>query len=181
MQVQETPIKDCLLLTPEVYRDARGFFCETFNKKQFEAKTGITTNFVQDNQSESHYGVVRGLHYQTGEAAQAKLIRVVHGKVLDVVVDLRRDSATFLKHIAIDINHESMRQLFVPRGCAHGFVTLSERSIFAYKCDNFYNKEAEHGIRYDDPELAIDWQIAAADLQLSEKDLGLPYLKDAIY
>jgi len=179
--MQQTTIADCFLFTPKVFRDDRGFFCETYNKKQFDSFFKTPPVFVQDNQSESHFGVVRGLHYQIGAAAQAKLIRVVHGRVLDVVVDLRRDSKSFLKHIAVEIDHQSMQQLFVPRGCAHGFVTLSDHAVFAYKCDNFYDGKSEKGIRYNDPDLNIDWRLPESQLNLSEKDLDLPFLKDATY
>ncbi len=181
MEVTTTTIKDCYLITPKVYKDSRGFFCETYHQERFNELTGLNPKFVQDNQSESGYGVIRGLHYQTGDWAQAKLIRVVRGKVIDVVVDLRRDSPSYLQHIAVPIDHQSMQQLFVPRGCAHGFVTLTDFSIFAYKCDNFYNQEAEHGIRYNDPSLNIDWQIDPKEQLVSAKDLALPLLEQATY
>ncbi len=181
MKATPTKIHDCIVITPKVYKDDRGFFCETYNKDAFQSFFDTPPVFVQDNQSESHYGVVRGMHYQVDDAAQAKLVRVIRGKVLDVVVDLRKDSPTFLKHVSVELDHESMNQLFVPRGCAHGFVTLSKHSIFAYKCDNLYNSSKEHGIRYNDPELNIDWQLPQSDIKLSNKDLELPFLKDAVY
>lgn len=174
MQLTETPIKDCFLFTPKVFRDNRGFFCETFRKERFAALSGIDTEFVQDNQSESTYGVLRGLHYQKMPYGQAKLVRVVVGKVLDVVVDLRKDSASFGKHFATILNDREMNQLYIPRGCAHGFLTLSEHSVFAYKCDGYYKPEADTGIRFDDATLGIDWHLPSDELIISEKDKGLP-------
>ena len=139
---------------------------------------GLQPNFVQDNQSISQRGVLRGLHFQTGAYAQAKLVRVVKGTVLDVVVDMRKESPTFSKHFSIELSEDNKRQLFVPRGFAHGFIVLSETAIFSYKCDNFYNKESEQGLRYDDPSLAIDWRLPANEFIVSEKDLVLPTLSN---
>lgn len=181
MEVLKTTLDGCLVIKPAVYRDERGFFSETFHHERFFNQTGIKTNFVQDNQSQSQKGVLRGLHYQIGDYAQAKLVRVIKGRVLDIAVDLRRDSATFGQHFGIELDGESMTQLYVPRGFAHGFVTLSEQSIFAYKCDNYYHKESERGIRYDDATLAIDWRLKINQLIVSDKDLGLPDFKNATY
>ncbi|GAB5400735.1 MAG: dTDP-4-dehydrorhamnose 3,5-epimerase [Aureisphaera sp.] len=180
MEIIQTPLKDCFVVKPRVFYDDRGFFCETFNEKAFTAATGITTPFVQDNQSVSSKGVLRGLHFQTGEMAQAKLVRVIQGEVMDVVVDIRKDSETFGKHYSIVLSDENHLQLFVPRGFAHGFITLSEKSIFSYKCDNFYHKESEGGIIYNDATLSIDWHLAKEDLLISEKDLELPSFEEAI-
>lgn len=157
----KTPIADLLIFEPRVFEDDRGYFFEAFNAQTF-AEAGIKRPFVQDNQARSTYGVLRGLHYQVGEQAQAKLVRVLEGKVLDVVVDLRPDSPTYGKHYGVELSAENKRQLYVPRGFAHGYVVLSETAEFFYKCDNFYHKASEGGIRYDDPQLNIDWQIDLA-------------------
>lgn len=175
MQVHKTTIQDCLLLTPTVFNDDRGYFVESFNKKTFKNVTGLTVNFVQDNESLGTYGTIRGLHFQSGEHAQAKLVRVIKGMIRDVVVDLRPESPSFKKIFTIDLNDVSKQQLFIPRGCAHGFSVLSTHALFAYKCDNYYHKESECGIIYNDPTLAIDWGISAiTDLKISHKDLALP-------
>lgn len=157
-----------------MFRDSRGYFCETFQAERFKEQTGIETNFVQDNQSESSHGVLRGLHFQKAPYAQAKLVRVVVGKVQDVVVDLRKASPTFGKYYSVILDDENMQQLYIPKGCAHGFLTLSERSVFAYKCDAFYNKEADTGIFYGDATLGIDWHLPTEQLIISAKDQGLP-------
>jgi len=170
----KTPIADLLIFEPRVFEDDRGYFFEAFNAQTF-AEAGIKRPFVQDNQARSTYGVLRGLHYQVGEQAQAKLVRVLEGKVLDVVVDLRPDSPTYGEHYGVELSAENKRQLYVPRGFAHGYVVLSETAEFFYKCDNFYHKASEGGIRYDDPQLNIDWQIDLAQAILSEKDLELPH------
>ncbi len=180
MKVEKTSLEGCLLITPSQFVDARGTFSETYNKQVFEANTGLIVDFVQDNQSESSYGVLRGLHFQRGEMAQAKLVRVLAGKVLDIVVDLRKDSSTFGKHYTVILDAHSRQQLFVPRGFAHGFVTLSEKSTFAYKCDNYYSREAESGIIYNDATLSLDWHLSKDDLIISEKDLALPTFEEAI-
>ncbi len=180
MEKQPTPLKDCFILKPFVFTDKRGFFYETFNELTFKETTGVDVNFVQDNQSESPYGVLRGLHFQKGAMAQAKLVRVLLGKVLDIVVDIRLDSKTFGKSYAIELSDENMLQLFVPRGFAHGFITLSERSIFTYKCDNFYDKTSEGGIVYNDATLSLDWHLPKEDFIISEKDLQLPGFEEAI-
>ena len=178
MEVKTTKIKDCFILEPKVFKDSRGYFMESFNSKTFNTITGLNVDFVQDNESESTYGVIRGLHAQQGENAQAKLVRVLKGEVLDVVVDIRPDSETYLKHITVKLSAENKQQLFVPRGCLHGFSVLSENATFFYKCDNYYNKESELGIRYDDPDFNIDWQIVKDQAIVSEKDLQLPFYKD---
>lgn len=177
MKVIETTLSDCLILEPSLFNDKRGYFFESFNSKQFNELTGFNVNFVQDNESFSTKGVLRGLHFQKGEYAQAKLVRVVTGKVLDVAVDLRKNSTTFGKWFSIELSGENKRQLFVPRGFAHGFVVLSEFAIFNYKCDNFYNKVSESGIIFNDSALNIDWQLNTNEILVSEKDLELPYLE----
>ena len=177
MKVIETTLSDCLVLEPSLFNDKRGYFFESFNSKQFSELTGFNVNFVQDNESFSTKGVLRGLHFQKGEYAQAKLVRVVTGKVLDVAVDLRKNSTTFGKWFSIELSGENKRQLFVPRGFAHGFVVLSEFAIFNYKCDNFYNKASESGIIFNDSALNIDWQLNTNEILVSEKDLELPHLE----
>lgn len=177
MTVQETKLKGCFILTPLVFTDSRGYFFESFNQQKFEQLTGASGHFVQDNQSYSSYGTVRGLHFQKGDAAQAKLVRVIEGAVLDVAVDLRPESETYLQWIAVELSAENNRQLYIPKGFAHGYSVLSTTAIFAYKCDQFYNKDAEAGIRYDDPGLNIDWNIPESMMVLSDKDLNLPYLE----
>lgn len=178
MQIQQTGLEGCFLVHNTVFRDARGYFFESFNRKRFAEATGLDIDFVQDNQSRSEYGVLRGLHFQTGDAAQAKLVRVLEGEVLDVAVDLRKGSSTFGKSFAIKLDATSGTQLFVPRGFAHGFLVLSEFATFFYKCDNYYNKAAEGGIMYNDPGLNIDWQIDPAVIKVSEKDMQNPSFKE---
>jgi len=180
MHVEELYIKGCFVIRPQVYKDNRGSFSETFSKKIFKEKTGLEINFVQDNQSVSNRGVLRGLHYQTGKYAQAKLVRALKGKVLDVIVDLRQESETFGKHLSIELSEDNKTQLFIPRGFAHGFLALEEETIFSYKCDNYYNKANESGIRFDDPILNIDWNYPKEKMLLSEKDKALPILKDIV-
>ena len=179
MKVTKTALAGCCILEPAIFRDDRGYFTESFNKKQFEEALGRSLNFVQDNQSFSRRGVIRALHYQIGEYAQAKLVRVLQGTVLDVAVDLRVHSPTFGEHVAVEISAENKKQLFIPRGFAHGFVVLSETAEFFYKCDNYYNKASEGGIIYNDPSLNINWIIPDKDRIVSEKDLVLPTLKHA--
>lgn len=174
MIVVPTDLSGCLLIKPKVFRDPRGYFYESFNRASFEAETGLTVDFVQDNEAFSNYGVIRGLHFQQGEHAQAKLVRVVTGKVLDVVVDIRVDSPTYGKHIAVELSGENKFQLFIPRGLAHGYAVLENDTRFSYKCDNYYNKESEGGVYYADADLNIDWKIPEGERILSEKDLGLP-------
>lgn len=178
MTVEKVTLEGCLLLKPSVFEDERGSFCEVYNEQQFREKTGLQTNFVQDNQSISKRGTLRGFHLQTGEYGQAKLVRVIEGEVLDVVVDLRKDSPTFKKSYSIQLSADNHLQLFVPQGFAHAFLSLSEKAIFAYKCDNYYHKASEAGIIYNDPQLAIDWHFPAEDLLLSAKDQELPTLEN---
>lgn len=174
-----TKLEGCFILEPKIIQDERGYFMESFNEKRFQDGIGQEIHFVQDNQSFSSKGVLRGLHYQTGEHAQAKLVRVLSGEVLDVAVDIRPDSETFGQHVAILLSGENQKQFFVPRGFAHGFLVLSETATFFYKCDNFYNKESEGGIIYNDPALSIDWQFQEEELIISGKDQILPTLENA--
>lgn len=169
----DTDFPDLKVFEPRVFEDDRGYFYEAFNANTF-IEAGITEPFVQDNQALSSYGVTRGLHYQVGEYAQAKLVRVIQGEVLDVVVDIRPDSPMYGKHYSIILSEENKRQLYVPRGFAHGYAVLSETAIFFYKCDNFYSKESEGGLLFNDPALGIDWKIADKDVILSEKDKVQP-------
>ena len=173
----QTKIKDVVIFEPRIFTDDRGYFFETYNEKLFN-DNGMTAKFVQDNQSKSSYGVIRGLHFQKGEHAQAKLVRVLQGRVLDVAVDLRKGSETYGKHVAVELSDVNNLQLFIPRGFAHGFSVLSRTAVFAYKCDNLYCKESEGGIDCNDPDLGIDWQIPAEDRVLSEKDKLHPLFKD---
>lgn len=172
-------IEDVWVIEPKIFKDDRGYFYESFNAETFNKETGLNINFVQDNQSKSNKGVLRGMHYQTGEHAQAKLVRVLQGSVQDVAVDLRKDSPTFGKHFSIVLTAENHKQLFVPRGFAHGFLVLEDETIFAYKCDNFYNKESEGGLIYNDESIAINWELETEDFILSEKDIELPNLENA--
>ena len=177
MKVIETAIEGVVILEPQVFGDSRGYFFESFSLRVFEELVG-KVNFVQDNESKSSYGVVRGLHYQLPPYTQAKLVRVVKGQVLDVAVDLRKGSKTFGKHVAVELSEENKRQFFVPRGFAHGFAVLSEEAVFQYKCDNFYAPESEGALVWNDPDLGIDWRIPAAEVILSEKDKRHPRLKE---
>lgn len=172
MKVIETEIEGVRVLEPSVWEDERGYFFESFSQRRFEAEVGKVV-FVQDNESKSVYGVVRGLHYQLPPYTQAKLVKVVRGKVLDVVVDIRKNSPAFGRHLAIELSESNKRQLFVPKGFAHGFAVLSEEVIFQYKCDEYYVPESEAGIRFDDPCLQIDWEIPREKMILSAKDLSL--------
>tara|TARA_B110000967_G_scaffold205340_1_gene249694 strand:+ start:753 stop:1298 length:546 start_codon:yes stop_codon:yes gene_type:complete len=174
MTATETKLKGCFIIEPQVFKDNRGYFFESFNQNRFNELIGEHVNFVQDNESFSTQGVLRGLHFQTGEFAQAKLIRVIQGRVLDVVVDIRKDSPTFSKHFSIELSEGNKTQLFVPIGFAHGFIVLSETVIVSYKCDNFYNSAHEEGIIYNDKDLNIDWQLDEKEFLISEKDLTLP-------
>jgi len=173
MEIEQTGLKDCIIIKPRVFEDPRGYFFESFNRNTFEEKTGLSGNFVQDNQSFSSYGVIRGLHAQNGEFAQAKLVRVLKGEVLDVAVDIRPGSPTYGKHISVKLSAENKLQLYVPRGFLHGFSVLSETAEFFYKCDNFYNKASEQGVIFNDPQLNIDWLIPEDKQAISEKDLIL--------
>lgn len=181
MNVIETPLKDCYVIEPNVFQDDRGFFYEKYNEKKFEDLIGLNGHFVQDNISKSTYGVLRGLHLQKGECAQAKLVSCLEGKVFDVAVDLREDSPSFGKWFGIELSGENKLQLYIPRGFGHGFSVLSETAVFAYKCDNFYNKESEGGVLWNDPVLNIDWKLPIEDIILSEKDKILPLLKEKNY
>lgn len=177
MNVIKTPIEGLLIVEPQVFGDARGYFVETYNEARYAA-AGIDVRFVQDNQSMSTYGVVRGLHFQKPPYTQAKLVSCIEGSVLDVAVDLRKDSATYGQHVAVVLSAENHRQFFIPKGFAHGFSVLSERALFAYKCDELYHPEAEGGILLTDPDLNIDWQIPAEKMNLSQKDTKHPLLKE---
>ena len=170
MKIIETSLKDCYLIEPTIFEDERGYFYEKFNEKKFHELTGLDTHFVQDNVSKSSYGVLRGLHLQKGEHAQAKLVSCAEGKVFDVAVDLRPDSSTFGKWFGVELSDENKLQLFIPRGFAHGFSVLSPTAIFTYKCDNYYNKESESGVIWNDKDLDIDWKLPLSDVILSEKD-----------
>lgn len=176
MPFHKIDIPDLLLFEPKVFGDDRGYFFESFNAKTWEEEAGLKVNFVQDNQAYSTKGVLRGLHYQTGDAAQAKLVRVLQGEVLDVVVDLRPDSKTYGQVYKCRLSDENKLQLFVPRGFAHGYVVLSETATFFYKCDNFYSKAHEGGIRFDCPILGIDWELEASQLIVAERDRNFPSL-----
>lgn len=177
MTAKETKLKGCYVLEPNIFGDQRGYFLESYNKNTFDKLIGQNVNFVQDNESFSSRGVLRGLHSQKGEFAQAKLVRVAQGEVLDIAVDFRKDSQTYLQHVAVRLSSENKKQLFIPRGFLHGFVVLSQTAIFNYKCDNWYNKDAEEGIIYNDSDLNIDWILDDTELIISEKDKLLPTLK----
>lgn len=179
MKFKETKLKDCYIINPKIIQDERGYFMESFNEKVFTDGVGQKVHFVQDNQSFSTKGVLRGLHYQCGEHAQAKLVRVLQGEVLDVAVDIRPDSPTFGQYETVLLTGENQTQFFVPRGFAHGFLVLSETATFFYKCDNFYNKESEGGIIFNDNTINIDWKFSLKDLIISEKDINLPTLDNA--
>ena len=178
MEYQKTDIEGVYLLKPKVFGDARGYFVETWKQADFDEHVGKVT-FIQDNESKSSRGVLRGLHYQKGEWSQAKLVRVIKGRVLDVAVDIRKSSPTFGQHVMAELSDENKHQLFIPRGFAHGFLVLSDEAIFTYKVDNVYAPQAEAGIRWNDPALGIEWPIDSAEVLTSEKDLKQPLLKDA--
>ncbi|TNJ47053.1 dTDP-4-dehydrorhamnose 3,5-epimerase [Tamlana fucoidanivorans] len=177
MKIEESNLKGCFVITPDVFEDERGYFFESFNAKTFQELTGQAITFVQDNQSKSSKGVLRGLHYQRGAHAQTKLVRVIKGKVLDVCVDLREGSETYGKHFSIILDAIKHQQLFIPKGFAHGFVVLEDDTLFSYKCDAFYNKASEAGILFNDKTLNIDWMLSEDELIISEKDLKLPSLE----
>ena len=179
MEVIKTKIDGVLIIEPKVFGDVRGYFFESFNAREFAEKTGMDITFVQDNESRSKYGVLRGLHFQLPPYTQSKLVRVVKGRVLDVAVDIRRGSPWFGQHVACELSGENHRQLFVPRGFAHGFAVLSEEAVFQYKCDRFYSPASEGAIAWNDPALGIDWGLPEADILLSEKDQHHPILADA--
>ena len=178
MKAIKTDIPGLLVLEPVIFGDTRGYFFEAFNQKDFDEAVGTHVTFVQDNESKSGYGVVRGLHFQKGDHAQAKLVRVISGRVLDVAVDIRPGSPTFGRHFSVELTGENHRMLFIPRGFAHGFSVLSETAVFQYKCDNFYCPEAEGGIAWDDPALGIDWQLTAESVKWSDKDRRNPKLSE---
>ena len=177
MEIIKTSIEGLLVIRPDVFRDDRGYFYESYNKERF-AKEGLTMTFVQDNESKSSKGVLRGLHFQKGRDAQSKLVRVVKGRVLDVAVDIRKGSPTFGSYVAVELSEDNHRQLFVPRGFAHGFSVLSEEAVFQYKCDNYYAPQSEGAVAWDDPDLAIDWQVPSDKVILSDKDSKHPMLRD---
>ncbi|WP_412987475.1 dTDP-4-dehydrorhamnose 3,5-epimerase [Pontimicrobium sp. IMCC45349] len=179
MEFKPTKLEGCFVIEPKVFKDERGYFFESYNLNTFNDLNGDQVKFVQDNESYSTKGVLRGLHYQRGKYAQAKLVRVIKGKVLDVAVDVRKGSKTFGEYVAVELSEENKKQLFVPRGFAHGFIVLSETAIFSYKCDNFYNKESEGGIIYNDSQLNIDWKLPENEFIISEKDMVLPKLEHA--
>ena len=179
MNYSETIIKGVFVIEPKVFNDSRGYFFEAWKEQEFRDNVG-EVQFIQDNESKSSFGVLRGLHYQKGEYAQAKLVRVIKGVVLDVAVDIRRGSPTFGKHVMVELSEDNKRQLFIPRGLAHGFLVKSEEAIFTYKVDNIYAPQAEAGIRWDDPDLAIKWPIDGMEVLTSDKDMKQPLLKDAV-
>ena len=178
MEYKETKIKGVFIIEPKVFNDARGYFMEAWKQAEFDEHVGRTV-FIQDNESKSSFGVLRGLHYQKGDASQAKLVRVIKGKVLDVAVDIRKSSPTFGQHVMVELSEENKRQFFIPRGFAHGFLVLSDEAIFTYKVDNPYAPQCDAGIRWNDPDLGIEWPIDPAKVLTSEKDLKQPLLKDA--
>ena len=178
MEVIKTEIEGVVIIEPRIFKDERGYFYESFSLREFEEKVCRTT-FVQDNQSKSSYGVLRGLHFQKPPYSQSKLVRCIKGAVLDVAVDIRKGSPTFGKHVAVELSEENHRQLFIPRGFAHGFAVLTPEAVFQYKCDNYYNKESEGAIAWNDPQLAIDWRIPADEVLLSEKDRQTRNMADA--
>ena len=180
MEYKKTAIEGVYIIEPRVFNDARGYFFEAWKQQEFEENIG-PVRFIQDNESKSSYGVLRGLHYQKGAFSQSKLVRVIKGRVLDVAVDLRRSSATFGKHVMVELSEENKRQFFIPRGFAHGFLVLSDEAVFTYKVDNVYAPQAEAGIRWNDPELGISWPIDPSQVLTSDKDLIPPLFRDAEY
>ena len=178
MNYIQTEIEGVFIIEPKVFKDSRGYFMEAWKQEEFNEHVG-KTNFIQDNESKSSFGVLRGLHYQKGSLSQAKLVRVIKGRVLDVAVDIRKSSPTFGNHVKIELSEDNKRQLFIPRGFAHGFLVLSDEAIFTYKVDNPYAPQAEAGIRWDDPALAIEWPIDFSQVLTSDKDLKHPLMKDA--
>ena len=178
MNFIKTEIEDVVIVEPKVFEDSRGYFMESFKQDKFEEFIGHKVNFCQDNESKSSYGVLRGLHYQLAPFAQSKLVRVISGKVLDVAVDIRKGSPTFGKHVAVELSEENKRQLFVPRGFAHGFVVLSDEVIFSYKVDNYYSPENDRGLLFNDKKININWIVEESKLQLSDKDTKQPTLAE---
>lgn len=177
MQIQKTNIEGLIVIQPRIFLDARGYFFESYSKKVFDEQVR-TVNFVQDNESKSSFGVLRGLHFQKPPYAQSKLVRVIHGRVLDVAVDIRKGSPTYGQWMAVELSGEKQNQLFIPRGFAHGFSVLSDEAVFQYKCDNFYHPESEGAIAWDDPQLNIDWQLPKESIILSQKDTHHPLLAE---
>lgn len=178
MVLTETKLKGCFILEPRVYNDNRGYFFESFNKAMFEKSIGISVNFIQDNESKSSKGVLRGLHFQKGDYAQSKLVRVVKGSILDVCVDIRESSKTFGQYVSIILDDKKKKQIYVPKGFAHGFLVLEDETIINYKCDNYYHQPSEGGIIYNDPTLNINWEYPTKLLELSKKDLHLPTFEE---
>lgn len=176
MKVSKTKLEGCFIIKNNAFQDKRGYFFESYNQNKINEIVGKEISFVQDNESFSLKGTLRGLHFQKGKNAQAKLVRVIKGKVIDIAVDLRKNSSTYGKHISIELTEGNKKQIFIPRGFAHGFIVISDTAIFSYKCDNYYNKESEGGIIYNDPSLDIDWHLSPKDFIVSEKDLLLPKL-----
>jgi dTDP-4-dehydrorhamnose 3,5-epimerase len=179
MEFIKTEIPDVMIIKPKIFGDDRGYFVETFRQDLLEKAVGYKINFCQDNESKSSYGVLRGLHYQLSPFAQSKLVRVIVGKVFDVAVDIRRSSPTFGRYVAVELSDENKKQIFIPRGFAHGFVVLSKEAVFAYKVDNYYAPEYDRGIAFDDPEININWPIKRDEIKLSDKDKNQPFLSDA--
>ena len=178
MTVSETELKDCFIIEPQIFSDERGYFFESFHKDKFQQLTNIEVDFLQDNEAFSNRGIIRGLHFQKGQFAQAKLVRVVKGKVLDVALDIRPGSKTYGKHFSIILSEKNKKQLFIPRGFAHGYAVLEDNTVFSYKCDNYYNKESEGGVIYNDKDLLIDWMLKDEEVLLSVKDNKLkPLIK----
>ncbi|MBP5535849.1 MAG: dTDP-4-dehydrorhamnose 3,5-epimerase [Bacteroidales bacterium] len=178
MNIVKTDIEGVFIVEPRVFGDARGYFFESYNAREFKEKTGVDVVFVQDNESMSSYGVLRGLHFQNPPYTQSKLVRVVKGRVLDVAVDIRKGSPTYGRHVAVELSEENHRQFFIPKGFAHGFSVLSETAVFQYKCDEFYAPQSEGALMWNDPDLAIDWRIPGEKVLLSEKDRNHPRLKE---
>lgn len=179
MDYKKTEIEGVYIIQPKVFKDNRGYFMETFRQSDFDAGIGRHVEFIQDNESQSSRGVLRGLHYQKGEASQAKLVRVIKGRVVDVAVDIRRSSKTFGRYVMVELSEENKTQFFIPRGFAHGFLVLSDEAIFTYKVDNAYAPQQEASIRYDDPDIAIEWPMDMAEVITSEKDMNARWLRDA--
>ena len=178
MTVSETELKDCFIIEPQIFSDERGYFFESFHKDKFQQLTNIEVDFLQDNEAFSNRGIIRGLHFQKGQFAQAKLVRVVKGKVLDVALDIRPGSKTYGKHFSIILSEKNKKQLFIPRGFAHGYAVLEDNTVFSYKCDNYYNKESESGVIYNDSDLLIDWMLKDEEVLLSVNDNKLkPLIK----
>ena len=179
MDYKKTEIEGVYIIQPKVFKDNRGYFMETFRQSDFDAGIGRHVDFIQDNESKSSRGVLRGLHYQKGEASQAKLVRVIKGRVVDVAVDIRRSSKTFGRYVMVELSEENKTQFFIPRGFAHGFLVLSDEAIFTYKVDNAYAPQQEASIRYDDPDIAIEWPMDMTEVITSEKDMNARWLRDA--